>query len=449
MNEKILILDDEELILYSLEKMLKKDFEVETASSLKEFREKITKFNPEILILDIRLKDGSSVEMIKKDNIIDDDMVVILMSAYSEEQFGAEALKINNSMFIQKPVSNTVLLKNLSELIKQKNLQRINKLLTKKYGTELIYKSQSMVKVYEDAIKYAKTSEPVLITGETGSGKQVMANFIHEQSNRKNNTFLDVNCAAISETLLESQLFGHKKGAFTDAKSDFKGFFELTDTGTLFLDEISEMKPELQAKLLKVVENNEVLPLGANKSKKIDVRIITATNRELSEYINEGKFRKDLFYRLNVFNITIPPLRKRKEDIEPLVNHFIEKANKKLHKNIEEVSKEVLRRYIDYSWPGNVRELKNVIYRAVLLSNDSVLTKDGLSVNETQSFSADYDIPEDGIKLDKIVGEIETRYILKALEKTGGSQSAAAKLLGITRDMLRYRIKNYILKNIE
>ncbi|MGM0606829.1 MAG: sigma-54-dependent transcriptional regulator [Candidatus Muiribacteriota bacterium] len=443
MNEKLLILEDENEVLFALEKNLKKDFDIEIATDLEMFHEKINYFNPEVLLMDVRLPDGNAIDYIKKEKLNKKNSLIFLMSGYAEEEYVIEGSKLEISGFFKKPVPYNEIKYIIRKNIKEKNIKDANKILTSKFGTEIICKSPKMEKTLEDAVTFAQTNQPVLITGETGSGKQVMANFIHIHSKRNNNTFLDINCAAISETLLESQLFGHKKGAFTDAKSDFKGFFELTDGGTLFLDEISEMRPELQAKLLKVVENHEILPIGANKPKKVDVRLITATNRPIVQYIEKGKFRQDLFYRLNVLNINIPPLRKRKEDIPLLIKNFVKEASKKLNRRVEVIPDKTMKKYIDYEWPGNVRELKNVIYRAVLLSSGEELEGDFFVAGKTANNFQSYEIPEEGIELEKIVMELEKNYIKKALYKTGGSQSQAAKLLGITRDMLRYRIKNY------
>jgi DNA-binding NtrC family response regulator len=442
MNEKILILEDEADVLFRLQKELSDEFEVETCLSLKDFDKVINEFEPEIAVMDIRLPDGSSMDYLKERKLYKKGVSVILISGYPEEEYLIDGIRLKISDFIKKPFRPVELKYAIRKIINDKNTKSANRILSSKSENRLVFKSECMQTILSKAAKYAQTDEPVLITGESGTGKQLIASFIHAQSRRENSIFLDINCASISETLLESQLFGHKKGAFTDAKEDFKGFFELTSEGTLFLDEISEMKPELQAKLLKVVENQEMIPLGGNRPVCIDSRIITATNRNIEEYIKSGKFRHDLYYRLNVFRIEIPALRERKEDIYILCDYFIKESNMRLNKEVKNISDEVMNEYVNYNWPGNVRELKNVIHRAVLLSEDNTIKKTFLNI-EQDNIEKKVFLPDSGIQLDDIVKEIETKYIIKAMEKSGGSQSGAARLLGITRDMLRYRIKNY------
>ncbi|MFW5782754.1 MAG: sigma-54-dependent transcriptional regulator [Candidatus Muiribacteriaceae bacterium] len=445
MNERILILEDEEKVLFRLQKELSKDYEVETSLTISDFDNMLKRFDPEIVVMDIRLPDGSALDYIRDKKLnMREDLSIILISGYPEEEYLIEGIRLKVNDFIKKPFRPTELKYAIKKIIRDKNLISANQILSRKKENSLIYCSDNMKELVEKAVKFAKTGEPVLITGESGTGKQLIANLIHEQSERNKETFLDINCATISETLLESQLFGHKKGAFTDAREDFKGFFELTDQGSLFLDEISEMRPELQAKILKVVESGEFIPLGGNRTKKVNVRIITASNRDLEEHIRKGLFRQDLFYRLNVFRLNIPPLRDRKDDILLLTEFFIEQSAKSLNRNVSGVSDEVLKRYMEYSWPGNVRELKNVIHRAVLLTDGDVIVSDYLQGNDRNFGDVnDFRIPEEGIELEKKVEHVERGYISKALEMTGGSQSGAAKLLGISRDMLRYRIKNY------
>ena len=442
---RILILEDEERVLFSLYKELNKDFEVETASNIKEFDKLLRSFSPEIVVMDIRLPDGNSIDYIKEKKLSEKDLSIILISGYPEEEYLIEGLRMKVEDFIKKPFSPEELKYVIKKVIKSRNIRGASRIMRESSQPSPIYRSSVMKELIDQARTYAKTNEPVLIIGETGTGKQVLANLIHSESQRASSIMLDVNCATISETLLESQLFGHKKGAFTDAKEDFKGFFELTDGGSLFLDEISEMKPELQAKLLKVVENQKFIPLGSNKPVSVDVRLITATNRDLEEYIKEGKFREDLFYRLNVLCLKIPPLRARKDDIAELANFFLIGANRRLNKEVKEISDKVLKEYREYPWPGNVRELKNVINRAVLLCSSDILTESSLS-SGGRSVSEEIEVPDDGINLEEIVQELEKKYIEKALIKAGGSQSKAAKLLGITRDMLRYRLKSYNIK---
>ena len=442
MNEKILILEDEADVLFRLQKELSDEFEVETCLNLKDFDKVINEFEPEIAVMDIRLPDGSSMDYLKAKRLYKKGVSVILISGYPEEEYLIDGIRLKISDFIKKPFRPVELKYAIRKIINDKNTKSANRILSSKSENKLVFKSECIQNILSKAAKYAQTDEPVLITGESGTGKQLIASFIHSQSRRYNSIFLDINCASISETLLESQLFGHKKGAFTDAKEDFKGFFELTSEGTLFLDEISEMKPELQAKLLKVVENQEMIPLGGNRPVSIDSRIITATNRNIEDYIKSGKFRHDLYYRLNVFRIEIPPLRERKEDIFILCDYFIKESNMRLNKEVKNISDEVMNEYINYNWPGNVRELKNVIHRAVLLSEDNVIKKPFLNIEQDNKEKKVF-LPDSGVELDDIIKKIEIEYIIKAMEKTGGSQSAAARLLGITRDMLRYRIKNY------
>jgi two-component system response regulator PilR (NtrC family) len=307
-----------------------------------------------------------------------------------------------------------------------------------------------MMHIYKMIRQVAKTKTNVLITGESGTGKELIAQAIHEQSERKDKPFVTINCGSIPETLMESEFFGHKKGAFTGATDDKKGYFEMADKGTIFLDEIGEVGLSMQVKMLRVVQDKMFMPVGGSKSISVDIRIISATNRKLEEEVIAGRFREDLFYRLNVIEIKVPPLRKRKDDLRILSQHFLEKYSKEIGKEVSKVSSYAIDLLKKYDFPGNVRELENLIERSVALSSTNILLPDSLALSihkrrhdvEAEKDDLQYNLDgiEEGVSLDGILEEIERAYIQKALETTGGKKKKAAKLLGISSRSFRYRL---------
>jgi two-component system response regulator PilR (NtrC family) len=305
-----------------------------------------------------------------------------------------------------------------------------------------------MLALYDLLEKIAPTKTNILITGESGTGKELAAKAVHYNSSRKDKPFVTLNCGAIPESLIESELFGHMKGAFTDAIATKKGLFEMADEGTIFLDEISELPLLMQVKLLRVLQDKEFKRVGGTDDIRVDVRIISATNKDLEEAVKEKRFREDLFYRLNVIQVKMPPLRDRKEDIPILASHFLKKYSEELNKNIFKVSPEALTMLLNYGYPGNVRELQNIIERAVALGNGNELTPQHLSSYldeqiQTKRSAIDLDIPPDGIDLEKVIEEIERALLLKALDRTKGIKKKAAELLRINFRSMRYRLEKY------
>jgi transcriptional regulator with PAS, ATPase and Fis domain len=315
-----------------------------------------------------------------------------------------------------------------------------------------------MQQVFKLIDQVAPTNTTVLVTGESGTGKELVARAVHSKSNRRQKAFIVVNCAALSEHLLESELFGHVKGAFTSAHSDRQGRFELADGGTLFLDELALMSIPLQGKLLRVLQEKEFEPVGGTQTIKVDVRIIAATNKNLEQLLLEKTFREDLYYRLNVVEINLPPLRERKEDIPLLVDYCIANFNRELGKSVKGISEETMRLFMEYDWPGNVRELENLIERALVLGKSDLLGIENFpaqikrlreQTDSTRTLLGQLKLPESGISLIETVEEMEKRLIQEALERTGGNKTKAAELLGITRKIMRYKAEKYGLANFK
>jgi two-component system, NtrC family, response regulator len=321
--------------------------------------------------------------------------------------------------------------------------------LKAKFGpSDLIGHSPAIQQVRELIQKVAVTKATVLVTGESGTGKELVARAIHAHSPRRDKPLISVNCSALAETLLESELFGHERGAFTGATTQRKGRFEIADGGTLFLDEVGEMAPGVQVTLLRVLQNREFERVGGNKTIRVDVRLIAASNRDLKEEIPRGTFREDLYYRLNVVHIEVPPLRDRREDLPLLIRYFLERFSKELNKETPSLSPEAMEVVMDYPWPGNIRELENMLERAVILDSGSLIQAEDLPIHPkgrpSQDWSADEVIPP-GLKLNEVLEMVEKRMILNALAKTGHVQSHAADLLGIARNLLFYKIKKFNL----
>ncbi len=452
-KKKILIVDDEHLIRWSFSKKLENwGYHTEVASNGKEALGLINNFNPDLVLLDLHLPDYHGLQLLKEIKSISPSVQVIIITAFGSIEQAVQAIRDGAYDFITKPVNYDNLQKIIENAIEILNLKEEVAFYREKEKKEqshekIIGESRVLKEAIELALKCAKSeASVVLLLGESGTGKELFAKFIHYNSSRANRPFLAINCAAIPENLLESELFGHEKGAFTDAKNLKKGLFEIADGGTIFLDEIGEMPLSLQSKLLRVFEENSIRRIGGVHDIKVDVRIISASNQDLEKACDEGRFRRDLYYRLNVFPIFLPPLRERKEDIIPLAKHFIEFYNKKFRKNIESISKEAEEVLLRYNWYGNVRELKNVIERAMILENSKTLSLENLylpaskvSFSKNELFSK---LIDSGISLE----EMERAMVEEALRKTGGNQKKAAILLGIGRDALRYKIKKFNLE---
>jgi DNA-binding NtrC family response regulator len=454
---KILVIDDEKLIRWSFDKNLsEKGYLVETAENGREGLEKMQTFEPHVIFLDHRLPDTTGLELIKKFLQIDQDVHIVFMTAYGTVDMAVQALKSGARDYLSKPFEFDeiyYLLSHLEEEIKTDHVREIRnrKDQYKKTFDTFIGTSKAIQEVISLSRRIAESeANTILILGESGTGKDHLAQAIHLASSRKDQPFVNINCAAIPEMLLESELFGHEKGAFTDAKTRKRGLFELADGGTIYLDEIGEISPELQVKLLKVIEDHIFRRVGGLKNINVDVRIIAATNKNLEEAIEKKAFRQDLYYRLKVFTITIPPLRRRKEDIPLLVKYFVDFYTTKFHKKIDRIVPEVVKIFQQYHWPGNVRELKNVIERSVILAKENEITLDDIPTElklaiaknhaeEYQSCLEKIEIPDEGLALD----EVEKNLIIKAMIKTNFNQTHAAKLLRISRDKLRYKLKKH------
>lgn len=456
-NLKILVVDDEKLIRWSFEKNLtEQGYHVESAVDGRTCLEKMRSFEPDVIFLDHRLPDTTGLELIRPILEIDHDAHIVLMTAYGTVDTAVQALKRGARDYLSKPFEFDeiyVMLSHLENEIKIEHVQKIRDWKNRRPKTfKTFIGASAPIKEIVDLAKRIAESEAntILILGESGTGKDHIAQAIHLASSRREQPFVNINCAAIPEMLLESELFGHEKGAFTDAKSRKKGLFELADGGSIYLDEIGEISTGLQVKLLKVIEDRVFRRVGGLKDIEVDIRIIAATNKNLEEAIENKSFRQDLFYRLKVFTIMIPPLRERKEDIPLLVQHFVDLYNIRFHKKIEKIHPEVLSVFQQYQWPGNVRELKNVIERAIILAKKGEITLDEIpSELVSAAIQGNHagrgtlleklEIPDEGISLD----EVEKQLIINAMIKARFNQSHAARLLKIGRDKLRYKLKKY------
>ncbi len=447
----ILIVEDEKNQREILQEFLEsKGYETEGAESggeaLKKFESRIF----DAILLDIKLPDTSGIDLLKKIREINPQIPVIMTTAYSDVDLVIEAMKSGAFHYLVKPINLDELLIVISRAIKHLNLVKEIELL--KEEKELFYpdvegivaESYEMKRVLATALKVAKSRASVLITGETGTGKELIARFIHRYSPRKDKPFIPVNVAAIPETLIESELFGHVKGAFTDAVKDRKGYFQMADGGTIFLDEIGELPLNLQPKLLRALQEGEFFPVGSSKPVKVDIRVIAATNKNLEEEVRKGNFREDLYYRLNVIHIHIKPLRERREDIPYLLAHFLKKFSQKEGKKIHGFTREAYEALIRYDYLGNVRELENIVERAVVMAQGDLITTDDLPVH---LLSSEFQVESNkNLSLPERLELIEKSLILEALKKNNWVKTRAAKELGISERVLRYRMEKLGIK---
>ncbi len=458
--DSILVVDDELSMREFLQIMLKKEnYAVDTAASGEEALEKI-EINPYDLILcDIMMPRINGMEVLRRARQLNPEIMVIMITAFASTETAVEAMKLGAYDYITKPFQVDeikLIIKNAlerSRLVRE-NLQ-LKKELKTKYGFEnLVGVSAPMLEIYELIRQVAPTKSNVLISGESGTGKELVARAIHYQSQRCDKPFITVNCGAIPRELMESELFGHKKGAFTGAYQHKKGLFAVADQGTVFLDEIAEIPTEIQVKLLRAIENKTFKPVGGVEDISVDVRVVAATNRDLEAAVTEGSFREDLYYRLNVIRIHLPPLRERKEDIPILAQHFLEIYNREIGKDIKKISRETEALLLSQHYPGNVRELENIIERAVSLEKSEVLLPESLGHRFKPQPSSWSDrlipeIPPEGINMEGLLDEIERRLILEALRRSGGVKKEAAKLLGLSFRSFRYRLDKLGIEKIE
>ncbi len=455
MNPSILIVDDDDTMRSTLSDVLgRKGYEVYAVGCGNETLPVIKKQVVDLILLDMRLPDWDGLELLNKIKELDTDILVIIMTAYSDIQTAVTAMKSGAYHYIHKPFDLEELLLLIEKGLETKKLinevRRLHRQQDQYLQKTQLYGNTSQMQYVRELIGMIcmtnKTS--VLIQGESGTGKELAANAIHYNSKRAHKPLMKINCSAIPDTLLESELFGYEKGAFTDAKHTKKGLFELADGGTVFLDEIGDMKPFLQSKILRVLENQSFMRVGGEREIKVDVRIIAATNKNLELLVKEGQFRRDLYYRLKVMVVEMPPLRDRREDILLLTNLFIQEMNREYGKNIQGITEEAQKLLLRYSWPGNVRELKNVIERAMILSDQPMITPKQLPLELRNQGAPSLSIPPiNPFEISEVIPleEMEKIYLMNVLKKLGGNKSKASKILGISRATLRAKIQKYQL----
>ena len=453
--DRILIVDDEKGMRDLLSIMLKNDgYRVDAAESAARARDLIAKGSYDLIISDIAMPDGSGVDVLRTAREAQPECIVILITAYASTESAIEALKLGAYDYIIKPFDVEELRIVLKNALEKRQLERENTLLKRELKEtsrfdDLVGESQAMEQVKAMLDRVAPTNSTVLIWGESGTGKELAARAIHRRSPRKAKQFVSINCGALPDELLESELFGHVKGSFTGAIAAKKGLFEVADGGTIFLDEIGDTSPAMQVKLLRVLQERQIRRVGGTEQIEVDVRIITATNQDLDAMVREKRFREDLYYRINVIAIKMPPLREKREDVATLANHFLGKYTKIMGKRIREIAPEAMRQLMDYNWPGNVRELENVIERAVALeTSDRVLPG---SFNREVATRSDESHPlpvvlnESGIDLETQLERLRERFMNEALSRTQGVQTRAAELLGMSFRSFRYFAKKYNL----
>ena len=454
--ENILIVDDEKSLLDLLSVVFKKEgYGVKTASSGVQAREVLEKEAIDLVITDIKMPQTSGMDVLKFAKERNAEIPVILITAYGSIKQAIDALKAGALDYVVKPFDVEELKILVARGLEKLHLKEENILLKRdlkdRYGFEkMIGKSRTMQEIYTLIEKVAATDSTVLITGESGTGKEMAARAVHAQSPRRDGQFVSINCAALPENLLESELFGHTRGSFTGAVSDKKGMFEAATRGTLFLDEVGEMSPWTQVKLLRAIQERVVRRVGGNDEIPIDVRIIAATNQDLKKRIEEGKFREELFYRLNVISFEMPPLRRRTEDIPMLIGHFLEKYCAKLAKPMKRMTPDVFGLLEAYHWPGNIRELENVVERLVAIEDRETVTASCLPL-EIVSPQRKEEAPvlfRPGFDLSAFIDDLTKKYVNQALLATAGNLRQAAPLLGISYRTLRYLIDKFELKNV-
>ncbi len=453
--DTILIIEDKESMLRMLSELFKEEgMNVLTARDGPEALRKIKDEKIDVILTDLKLPSMDGITILKEVKTIDSSIPVIVMTAYGSIETAVNAMKLGATDFITKPFNPDHLLMVIKRVLESRNLLRENILLreeTSRQTPVIIGKSASMVELMQKVQKVARTKTTVLILGESGTGKELIAKAIHYLSDRAGYPFVTINCAAIPRELLESELFGYEKGAFTGAESRKLGKFELADKGTIFLDEIGEMELSLQAKLLRIIEDGMLERIGGIKPLAVDVRIIAASNRDLSAEVSRGRFREDLFYRLNVFPLSVPPLRERKEDIPLLVEYFLKKFSAELKQPIKSITKEAMELLLSYNWKGNVRELENTIERALILSDGDLIKIEHISLISQDSgperlFEL---IPMDGSLEETSRSALriaESERIKRALKETKGNKLRAAELLRVSYKTLLTKIKDYNLE---
>lgn len=454
----ILVVDDELSMRELLEVMLKREgYAVSCAENGQEAIEMLKETTFDLVLCDMRLGDIPGLDVLRASKKRDHQAVVIMISAYATTETAVEAMNLGAFDYVPKPFNNEELRQNISKALALKTIEHEKEILdqelkkTLHFG-KIIGNDPGMMRIYDMILQIAPTKTNVLISGESGTGKELIARALHDKSGRHDKPFVVINCAGIPESLMESELFGHRKGAFTGATQDKKGLFEIADRGTAFLDEIGELSFQLQVKLLRVIQERVFKVVGGTEYIAVDIRIISATNKNLEDEVIGRRFREDLFYRLNVIEIKVPPLRDRRSDLRLLAQHFLEKYSREMGKEISKISSYAIDFLNRYDFPGNVRELENLMERSVALSNTNIILPDSLALSLHKrnhsdrligSGGADHYSLDDiagGVSLDSILAKTERAYIMEALSVTGDSKSKAAALLGITFRSLRYRL---------
>jgi DNA-binding NtrC family response regulator len=443
----ILIVEDEELMRAILRELLETEgYRVFSADSAETALEVFTTEDIALTLTDIKMRGMDGLALLDQIKTIDEDALVIIMTAYSSVDSAISALRKGAYDYITKPFVNEDLLQTVKNAVRQRELFRENRVLRRELDkqfsfSEIIGTSESLQSVFRLIEKVSVTNVNILVQGESGTGKELVARAIHHHSPRANKPFLAVNCGALPESLLESELFGHTKGAFTDAKADKKGLFRSAEGGTLFLDEIGEIPVSLQVKLLRALQEHEVTPIGSSVPVKFDARIIAATNRNLEEEVSKGNFRDDLFYRLNVIEIYLPPLRERREDIPLLAKHFVARIAREQNAQEKTINKEAMTALVSYNWQGNIRELQNAVERAFILSGEEIKIENlppKIVAHSQNAFEM-----RDAAGFRPTLEEMERRYILEVLASAGEDKTEAANILGIDLSTLYRKLKRY------
>ncbi|MGA1867823.1 MAG: sigma-54-dependent transcriptional regulator [bacterium] len=453
---RILVIEDDNTIREGISYSLSKEgHEVDSASDGEEGFSLSKVKSYDLVITDYRMKSMNGIEVLEKIKQMSPDTDVVLITAYGTMELAVEAMNKGASDCVSKPLSLEEFRARIRKVLQNREVRIENRRLGEEnlylrnqvaahynFG-EMVGQSRAIQMIYQQIQKIAPTESSVLITGESGTGKELVAHSIHAMSPRKNNPFIKVNCSALTETLLESELFGHEKGAFTSAIRQKRGKFELADKGTIFLDEIGDMSENLQAKLLRVLQEKEIDRVGGEHTIRIDVRIIAATNRNLFKLAQKGQFREDLYYRLNVIPLELPPLRRRKEDIPLLIEHFLRKKGAEMKKPVTHISHQALEALEQYDWPGNIRELENLIERALVLCDGDRILLEDFPVLLARGEHNILNLPKEDLPLHMVLENLELQLIKRAMERAGGVKTKAAEILGLKTSALYYKLEKY------